>query len=55
MKTETISFRNLETGELRFEIWNLVEYKNKSAYQAPNGRYYTKGLIGWFDITDVWS
>lgn len=55
MKNIIIEYKDLLSGDITTEMWEEVEYKGKTAYKTPQGRYMTKGLIGWFDITDVWD
>jgi hypothetical protein len=50
MNQVTIEFTNLMTGEKRLEIWNKVNTNISGTYQAPDGSYYTHGLIGWMNV-----
>lgn len=51
MKTETLLWENKMTGEFRLEIRNQI---SANVWQSQtDGRYYTKGIIGWWDITDA--
>jgi hypothetical protein len=51
--TETILFKNLMTGEYRLEI--RTQLSTRVWQSQTDGRYYTKGIIGWYDITDTIS
>jgi hypothetical protein len=46
-----IDFHNLMTGEKRFEIWQKIETNIYDTFLAPNGHYYTQGVIGWMGVT----
>ncbi len=50
MKQETLYWHNKSTGQVREEIREQI---NSHLWQSKeDGRYYTKGLIGWYDVTD---
>lgn len=50
MKQEILIWRNLMTGEVRQEVRQQI---NANLWQSlTDGRYYTKGIIGWWDVTD---
>jgi hypothetical protein len=52
MKTITVQFKDIKTGAIRFEEWQQVECLNiKPCYKAPDGEYYTRGIIGLFNVT----
>jgi len=51
--TETILFKNLMTGEYRLEI--RTQLSTHVWQSQTDKRYYTKGIIGWYDITDTIS
>ena len=51
MTTEIIYWKNLMTGAIRIEVrQQLSSIVWKS---LTDGRLYTKGVIGWYDITDI--
>lgn len=54
MKTEIIVFTNLMTGVVREEVWKEARGLNISnCFLSPDGNYYTKGIIGWFNVSHL--
>jgi hypothetical protein len=50
MKQEILNWRNIETGNIRTEVRQQI---NANLWQSlTDGRYYTKGIIGWYDVTE---
>ncbi|MDP4264916.1 MAG: hypothetical protein Q8941_20475 [Bacteroidota bacterium] len=50
MTTETLYWKCVATGNITIEI--RTQLTSNIWQSQTDGRYYTKGILGWWDITD---